>query len=120
MSKVDLKRWGPHLRAAKAAGVTLAQYAREHDLSRYTLYAALRAERDRKGVRPKALVRARAASRARPASGVAAFVPVSVSPLEPLHVTVRLLNGMAVECHAVSEDRLGALIASLAALPCSA
>ena len=122
MYQVDLKRWRPHLRAAKAAGVTLAQYAREHGLSRHTLYAALRAERDRKGLHPKALARARAAHRALPASAAVAFVPVEVSssPLPPLHVTVRLLNGMAVECHAVQEDRLGALIASLAALPCSA
>jgi len=44
MNQVDLKRWRPHLRAAKAAGATLAQYAREHGLSRHTLYAAQRVD----------------------------------------------------------------------------
>ena len=38
--KVNLDRWGPHLAAAKREGVSLAQYARVHRLSRYTLYAA--------------------------------------------------------------------------------
>ena len=119
MNQVDLKRWRPHLRAAKAAGATLAQYAREHGLSRHTLYAAQRAERDRKGVRPKALVRARAARRALPATNVRAFVPVAVSPL-PARLTVRLPNGVALECHDLEGAQLGALIATLAALPCSA
>jgi hypothetical protein len=118
MSQVDMKRWRPHLRAARVAGVTLAQYAREHGLSRHTLYAALRAERDRKDARAKPLVRARTAKRQLVLAGASAFVPVAVSAT-PLHVTVRLLNGMAVECHAVQEDRLSGLIASLAALPCS-
>ena len=38
--KVNLDRWGPHLEAARREGVTLAEYARSHGLSRYTLYAA--------------------------------------------------------------------------------
>ncbi len=38
--KVNLDRWGPHLRAAKQAGMSLTQYAAEHGLSRHTLYAA--------------------------------------------------------------------------------
>jgi len=37
MAQIDLKRWRPHLRAAKAAGVSLSKYAREHGLSRHTL-----------------------------------------------------------------------------------
>lgn len=38
--KVNLDRWGPHLAAAKREGKTLARYARDRGLSRYTLYAA--------------------------------------------------------------------------------
>ena len=38
--KVNLDRWMPHLNAAKREGVSLAQYAKAHGLSRYTLYAA--------------------------------------------------------------------------------
>ena len=32
--KVDLDRWGPHLRAARRTGKTLTEYAREQGLSR--------------------------------------------------------------------------------------
>lgn len=38
--KVNLDRWIPHLNAAKREGMSLAQYAQIHGLSRYTLYAA--------------------------------------------------------------------------------
>ncbi len=116
MGQIDLKRWRPHLRAAKGAGVSLAQYARKHGLSRHTLYAALRAERELKGL--PAPRRVRAAARR---SGVAqaAFVPVAVSRMA-LRLAVRLPNGVALECHDLEGGQLAALIASLAALPCSA
>jgi transposase-like protein len=114
MGQIDMKRWRPHLRAAKAAGVSLAQYARKHGLSRHTLYAALRAERDGKGVRPKTLVPARR----RLSGNVAAFVPVAVSGTSA-RVTVRLPNGVALECHDLEGAQMGALLASLATLPCS-
>ena len=39
-NKVNLARWRKHLKRATARGITLAQYAREHGLSRHTLYAA--------------------------------------------------------------------------------
>ena len=38
--RVNLDRWRPHLAAARREGVSLAQYAKDHGLSRYTLYAA--------------------------------------------------------------------------------
>ena len=78
-----------------------------------------RAERDRKGVPPKALARARAARRSLPATNVRAFVPVAVSAMRA-HLTVRLPNGVALECHDLEGAQVSALIASLAALPCSA
>ena len=39
-NKVNLARWRKHLKRAASRGITLAQYAREHGLSRHTLYAA--------------------------------------------------------------------------------
>ena len=114
MGQIDLKRWRPHLRAARAAGMSLAQYARKHGLSRHTLYAALRAERELQGL--PAPRRIRAARR----SGVAqaAFVPVAVSRMAG-RLAVRLPNGVALECHDLEGVQVDALIASLAALPCS-
>ena len=38
--KVNLARWSPHLAGAHREGKSLKQYAREHGLSAYTLYAA--------------------------------------------------------------------------------
>lgn len=112
MNQVNLKRWRPHLRAAKAAGVTLAQYARKQGLSRHTLYAALRAERDRRGLRPQK------PRGARTGAVKAAFVPVVVSGGRS-PVTVRFPTGVVVECHDVESGQLAALMASFAALPCS-
>ena len=44
-NKVNLARWRKHLKRATARGITLAQYAREHGLSRHTLYAASQQQR---------------------------------------------------------------------------
>ena len=44
-NKVNLARWRKHLKRAAARGITLAQYAREHGLSRHTLYAASQQQR---------------------------------------------------------------------------
>lgn len=122
MGPVGLARWRPHLRAAKVAGVSLARYAREHDLSRHTLYAAMRAERDRRT--------GDEASDRRPpkrATRVRRLLPAVVSPFVPVAVrrsaarlAVRLPNGVALECQDFDADVLRVLIASLSALPCSA
>lgn len=114
MGQIDLKRWRPHLRAAKAAGVSLAQHARKHGLSRHTLYAALRAERDRRGTRAKAKSETTPAVRRR--SATAAFVPVRVAGSR---LTVRFPSGVALECQDLAGAGLAELIATLAALPCS-
>lgn len=113
MGQIDLRRWRPHLRAAKAAGVSLAQYARKHGLSRHTLYAALREERDRRGARSREGAKATPVARRRPA--MSAFVPVRVAGAR---LTVRFPSGVALECHDL-EGGLAELIATLAALPCS-
>ena len=44
-NKVNLARWRKHLKRATARGITLAQYAREHGLSRHTLCAASQQQR---------------------------------------------------------------------------
>lgn len=44
-TKVKLSRWVEHLAQAQADGVTLAQYARQHGLSKATLYAARQQQR---------------------------------------------------------------------------
>jgi transposase len=116
MSQVVLKKWRPHLRAAKKAGVSLSRYAREHGLSRHTLYAALRAERDGRGLAPR---KARGKPRRATAAVRAAFVPVVVDGGR-VPVTVRLPSGVVVECSDVQSIELASLIAALAALPCSA
>jgi len=122
MGPVGLARWRPHLRAAKAAGVSLARYARERGVSRDMLYAAQRAERDRQAVEG-------AGGRGSPGSSkrVSRSLPVVVSPFVPVTVgrsaarlAVRLPNGVALECQDFEADVLRALIASLSALPCSA
>ena len=68
--KVDLDRWGPHLRAAKRQGKSVKQYAVEHGLSPYTLYAA------REMVKAKARVKG---SEVRAASGLSAFAEVKLA-----------------------------------------
>lgn len=115
MVQINLKKWGSHLQAARTAGVSLAQYARKHGLSRHTLYAALRAERELKGL--PAPRRGRRAKRS--AVEPAAFVPVALGRAGA-RLAVRLPNGVALECHDLEGAQLRAFIASLAALPCSA
>lgn len=97
--KVNLDRWGPHLRAAKRQGKSVKQYAAEHGLSPYTLYAA----------REMLKARARAErSELRAGSGLSAFAEVKL-PLtqeEAGHLPIaemaprlraRLPNGVALE-----------------------
>ena len=134
--KVDLDRWGPHLRAARRTGKTLTQYAREQGLSRHTLYAARQmlageARRRAHGGRrsrggrlkvslpaPFAPVRLVAPARTPPLE----FAPMpSWSPVTPC-VRAQLLNGVAIEVQCASADTalVAAVISSLAGLPCSA
>ncbi len=136
--KVDLDRWGPHLRAAHLAGKTLTQYARERGLSRHTLYAARqmlskpgnagnaagarRRMRRPVGVRtplPAAFAPVRVLA---PASAAAHSAPMpSWSPVTP-RLRAQLLNGVAIEVQCASADTalVAAVICSLAGLPCSA
>lgn len=136
--KVDLDRWGPHLRAAQRSGKTLTQYASERGLSRHTLYAA----RQMLSKADDAGKAAGARRRMRRPAGVrtplrAAFAPVRVlapvsaapgsapmpswSQVAP-RLRAQLLNGVAIEVQCASADTalVAAVICSLAGLPCSA
>ena len=107
--KVNLDRWGPHLRAAKRQGKSVKQYAAEHGLSPYTLYAA----------REMLKARARAErSELRAGSGLSAFAEVKL-PLtqeEAGHLPIaamaprlraRLPNGVALElCYEGADAKL--------------
>jgi hypothetical protein len=128
--EVDLKRWGPHLRAAQRASKTLAQYARECGLSRHTLYAAhqmLRKAEDadtpargriRRSVQRKLSAVFAPVRVVAPAVGSAAILP---EPAGAPRLLVRLPNGVVLELDCAGADAalLGALIALLASVPCS-
>jgi transposase-like protein len=97
--KVNLDRWGPHVRAAKRQGKSVKQYAAEHGLSPYTLYAAR--EMLKAGARAER-------SEARAGSGLSAFAEVKLPvaqevtarlPIASMVPTLRarLPNGVALE-----------------------
>ncbi|MGH7423257.1 MAG: IS66 family insertion sequence element accessory protein TnpA [Candidatus Methylomirabilales bacterium] len=113
MTRVNVERWRGHLAAAQRRGVTLAQYAREQGLSRHTLYAA------RQQLQREAAASGR---RRRPEAKVvmkqSPFVAVRVTPGAAV-VRARLANGVALEFGALAAGDYTALLATLAALPCS-
>ena len=136
--KVDLDRWGPHLRAARASGKTLTEYARDQGLSRHTLYAARQRLRKAEGAGmvpgarrlmrrpahthtklPSAFASVRVLA---PASAAAHSAPMpSGSPIPP-RLRAQLLNGVAIEVQCSSADTalVAAVICALGGLPCSA
>src|SRR6266542_3574741 len=114
MTKVKLERWRAHLAAARDRGISIARYAREHGLSRFTLYAAQRQWRSEDLAVTKR-------SRRRGSSVVAnasPFVRVEVAPPAAL-LRVRLCNGVELEFGNVDSTAYSTLIGVLAALPCS-
>lgn len=114
--KVNLDRWGPHLRAAKRQGKSVKQYAAEHGLSPYTLYAA------REMVKAKARVKG---SEVRAGSGLSAFAAVKLPlahevadlPIAPRgpKLRARLPNGVALElcCEGAELSVIGTVIGVL-------
>jgi len=117
--KVNLNRWGPHLRAAKREGKSLTQYARSRGLSRYTLYAArqmLRSMGGKPGVerRPRAL---RAANKAAPLPAFAAvklLAPGTPSGGSAAQLRAQLPNGVKLELMSADAPLLAAAIQALA------
>jgi hypothetical protein len=99
LPKVNLARWRPHVLAALQAGQSFAAYAREHQLSRHSLYVA---HMHLKAAGEVAQRRAAATMRpSRTAADANAFVPVRVSAesLSPLQLTVQLANDRWGQCH---------------------
>lgn len=106
MTTVRLARWEKHVTAAHRQGMPLSRYAREHGISRYTLYAAQRQLRSQ-GATAKRLAR----------PSLAAFVPVEVAA--PAAVRARLPNGVQLEFGHLDPSAWATLVGMLAALPCS-
>jgi transposase-like protein len=114
MTKVKLERWRAHLQAARDRGGSLARYAREHGLSRHTLYAAQRQWRGEQLAAGK-----RSSRRASPSvSKASPFVRVELARPAAL-LRARLPNGVELEFGNVEPSGCPALIEMLAALPCS-
>lgn len=114
MTKAKVERWRTHVVAAREQGISLARYAREHGLSRFTLYAAQRQWRS------EALAAGKR-SRRHGSSLVASVSPfVRVEMARPAGLLrARLPNGVEVEFGNVESSACSALLGMLAALPCS-
>ena len=111
MTTVKLERWRGHLAAARKQGMALSRYAREHGLSRYTLYAAQRQ------LRSELEVTKRSARRAQ--RSAMPFVPVQVAEPATAAVRARLPNGVELEFGHLDSAACVTLVGMLAALPCS-
>ncbi len=112
MTTVKLERWRGHLAAARKQGVPLSHYAREHGLSRYTLYAAQRQLRSEGKVPTKQSARPRRRS-------TTPFVPVQVAESATVAVRARLPNGVELEFGQLHGAACATLVEMLAALRCS-
>ena len=113
MTRVNAERWRAHVKALSESGLTVAQYAEKHGLSRHTLYAARRqiaAEAAKRMAQSKRMSSA--------ASAAAAFVAVRVLST-PLTLRAELRNGVRLEFAQLESDACAKLIAMLAGLPCS-
>lgn len=113
MAKVNVDRWREHVVAQRRSGMTVVQYAQEHGLSRYTLYAA----RQQIAAAEKARTR-RSPSTLAAVTKPAPFVAVRVTP-SPIALRASLPNGVALEFAQMEPDTCAKLIGMLAALPCS-
>jgi len=114
MTTVKLERWRGHVIAARKQGMPLSHYAREHGISRYTLYAAQRQLRLQAELTAK-----RSTRRARARRSLSAFVPVEVAGSVPAAVRARLPNGVQLEFGHLDPGACATLVGMLAALPCS-
>lgn len=106
MSQVKLDHWRPHVLAALQAQQSFAQYAREHGVSRHTLYVAHKRMKAGGEVAPTV-------ARPKPVTRTA-FVPVQVTPGVSTLLTVRLSNGVVLQFTQVDAP----LLQWLASLPC--
>jgi transposase-like protein len=113
MTRVNVERWRKHVTAQHASGMTVAQYAQEHGLSRHTLYVARRQVAAARKMPTKGSVSATSA-----AAKAAPFVAVRVTS-SPVTLRASLPNGVALEFAQMEADTCAQLIGMLAALSCS-
>jgi transposase-like protein len=114
MATVKLERWQGHVMAARRQGMALSHYAREHGISRYTLYAAqrqLRVQEEVTASRPQRQARVRA--------NASPFVAVRMAELASTAVRARLPNGVELEFGHLDPSVCATLVRMLAELPCS-
>lgn len=114
MSQVKLDHWRPHVLAALQAQQSFAQYAREHGVSRHTLYVAHKLMKARGEIAPTLAAPDVPRRLRRKKVTCTAFVPVQVESAHSA-LTVRLPNGLELHFTAVEAG----LLSLLASLPCS-
>jgi hypothetical protein len=110
MTTVKLTRWEKHVTAARRQGMPLSHYAREHGISRYTLYAAQRQLRSHGEA---------AAKPGRHGPERSPFVAVRIAGSAPAALRARLPNDVQLEFGHLEPGACAALLGMLAALPCS-
>ena len=94
--------------------MTLAGYAREHGLSRHTLYVA----RKRLQVEEGATAKRQGNGRGKAAQNLR-FVPVQLAATSAPLLRVRLPNGVTMEFGPIEASAYAGLLSALVALPCS-
>lgn len=112
MTTVNLERWRGHVAAARRQGIALGHYAKEHGISRYTLYAAQQQLRQAGELTTPVTAR-------RKRSSPPPFVAVQVAASRSSALRARLPNGVQLEFEQLESSACAALVAMLAALPCS-
>jgi hypothetical protein len=116
-TRVNVERWRGHIEAAREAGMSLAQYARAHALSRHTLYLASQQMRRE----APASVKRRPTKnppKPKPLARAGAFVALRVAA-QAIALRARLPNGVAVEFTCLAPGSYPAVLSALAGLPCS-
>lgn len=113
MAEVSLARWLPHLEAAERAGLSLSAYARQHGLSRHTLYVARKQWRTQN--QPATPMTSAPVT---PQRFIAVHAAAAVSRSTPAALEVRLSGGVAL-AFAELPDRawLAPLLQALASAP---
>ena len=114
MESIGIKRWGSHVEAARAQGVSLSTYAKAHGFCARTL---MRTER---------LMKSEAASVDSDPAALSRSTDVAVSPFAAVQVDLPatmlravLPNGVSLHCEGNDTAAWHELITLLAGLPCS-
>lgn len=125
LPQVNLERWRPHVLAALRSGQSVVAYARDHQLSRHTLYMArMNMRRNGELQVPAAGARRKTVQNPRQRAGKAAapaFVPVTLTTpaITPPTLIAMLPNGVRLHVDMRDEAALQALLQHLVRLPCS-